>query len=60
MPQHSWPYDYQPNYLVRRVSRCGTIRGVRNQVFGSQTLNEDFVGLDEADDGVNDLYFCVS
>jgi putative transposase len=44
--------------LVRRVSRCGTIRVLRRQVFVSQTLKEDYVGLEEVDDGVYDLYFC--
>jgi len=58
MPTRSEPYDYPGHYLVRRVSRCGTIRVLRNQVFVSQTLNEDYVGLEEVDDGVYDLFFC--
>jgi hypothetical protein len=29
-----------------------------NQVFVSNTLHEDYVGLEEVDDGVYDLYFC--
>jgi hypothetical protein len=52
------PYDYPGHYLVRRVSRCGTIRMQSEQVFVSQTLNEEYVGLEEVDDGVYDLYFC--
>ena len=43
---------------MRRVSRCGTIRVLSNQVFVSQTLTEDYVGLEQVDDGVYDLYFC--
>ena len=58
MPRRIATYDYPGHYLVRRVSRCGTIRVLRNQVFVSQTLNEDYVGLEEVDDGVYDLYFC--
>src|SRR4030067_446840 len=54
----STPYDYPSHYLVRRVSRCGTIRVLHNQVFVSNTLNEDSVGLEEVDDGIYDLYFC--
>ena len=46
------------HYLVRRVSRCGTIRVLRKQVFVSQPLNEDSVGLEEVDDAVYDLFFC--
>ena len=36
----------------------GTIRVLRNQVFVSNTLHEDYVGLEEVDDGVYDLFFC--
>ena len=58
MPKHIGQYDYPSHYLVRRVSRCGTIRVMHKQVFVSQTLNEDFVGLEEVDDGVYDMFFC--
>ena len=58
LPRRLEPYDYPSHYLVRRVSRCGTMRVLHNQVFVSNTLNEDFVGLEEVDDGVYDLFFC--
>jgi len=58
MPTRIAAYDYPMNNLVRRVSRCGTIRVFGNQVFVSQTLNEDYVALEEVDDGLYDLYFC--
>ncbi|HLC20491.1 MAG TPA: hypothetical protein VJM10_00085 [Candidatus Methylomirabilis sp.] len=58
MPMRIEPYDYPSHHLVRRVSRCGTIRVLTNQIFVSQTLNEDYVGLEEVDDGVYDMYFC--
>ena len=51
-------YDYPGHYLVRRVSRSGTIRVFHNQIFVSNTLHEDYVGLEEVDDGVYDLFFC--
>jgi len=57
-PRRLERYEYPGHYLVRRVSRAGTIRVLRNQVFVSNTLNEDYVGLEEVDDGVYDLYFC--
>ena len=58
MPKRIEPYEYPAHYLVRRVSRCGTIRVLGKQVFVSNTLNEDYVGLEEVDDGVYDLFFC--
>jgi transposase InsO family protein len=51
-------YDYPGHFLVRRVSRGGTIRVFGNQPFVSNVLQEDYVGLEEVDDGVYDLYFC--
>ena len=58
MPKRLEPYDYPSHYLVRRVSRCGTIRVLSNQIFVSNTLHNDFVGLEEVDHGVYDLFFC--
>ena len=57
-PRRIEPYDYPSHFLVRRVSRDGTIRVLRNQIFVSNTLHDDFVGLEEIDDAVFDLYFC--
>ena len=58
MPKRIETYDYPAHFLVRRVSRAGTIRVFNNQFFVSNTLQEDYVGLEEVDDGVYDLYFC--
>ena len=58
MPARIEPYDYPAHFLVRRVSRSGTIRVLRNHIFVSNTLQEDYVGLEEVEDGVYDLYFC--
>ena len=58
MPKRSEPYDYPAHFLVRRVSRAGTIRVLSSQIFVSNTLQEENVGLEEVDDGVYDLYFC--
>jgi putative transposase len=58
LPKRIEPYDYPRQYLVRRVSRGGTIRVLRKQIFVSNTLQEDYIGLEEVDDGVYDLYFC--
>jgi hypothetical protein len=58
MPRRIEPYDYPAHHLVRRVSRDGTIRVLGKQIFVSNTLHEDEVGLEEVDDGVYDPYFC--
>jgi hypothetical protein len=58
MPRRIPTYDYPAHFLVRRVSTCGTIRVLHKQLFVSNTLNGDFVGLEEVDEGVYDLYFC--
>jgi len=58
MPKRIETFDYREHFLVRRVSRSGTIRVFHNQVFVSNTLCEDYVGLEEVADGVYDLYFC--
>jgi transposase InsO family protein len=57
-PKKMETYDYPGHYLVRRVSRGGTIRVFGKQPFVSNVLQEDYVGLEEVDDGVYDLYFC--
>jgi putative transposase len=58
MPKKVGVYDYPGHFLVRRVSRAGTIRVFHRQIFVSNTLMEDYVGLEEVADGVFDLYFC--
>jgi putative transposase len=58
MPKRIETYDYPAHFLVRWVSRSGTIRVFHKQVFVSNTLCEDYVGLEEVADGVYDLYFC--
>jgi len=58
MPKRIETYDYPAYFLVRRVSRAGTIRVFHKQIFVSNTLHDDYVGLEEVGDGVYDLYFC--
>jgi putative transposase len=58
MPKRIEAYDCPDHFLVRRVSREGTIRVFRKQIFVSNTLQEEYVGLEEVADGVYDLYFC--
>ena len=58
MPKRFTTYDYPAHYLVRRVSRAGTIRVLNRQFFLSSTLKEHYVGLEEVDTGIFDIYFC--
>ena len=58
LPKRIEPYEYLAHYLMRRVSRAGTIRVFHKQIFVNNTLHEDYVGLEEVDDGVYDLYWC--
>jgi transposase InsO family protein len=58
IPRRLETYDYPSHFLVRRVSRDGTIRLLSKQCFVSNTLHDDFVGLEEIDDGIFDLFFC--
>jgi putative transposase len=58
MPRRIEAFEYPSHYIVRRVSRSGTIRVFGKQFFVSNTLHEDNVGLEEVDDGVYDLFFC--
>ena len=53
LPKRIERYEYPAHYLVRRVSRAGTIRVFHNQIFVSNTLHGDYVGLEEVDDGVH-------
>jgi putative transposase len=57
MPRCIETYEYPPHFIVRRVSRSGTIRVFGKQFFVSNTLHEDNVGLEEVDDGVYDIFF---
>jgi hypothetical protein len=43
---------------VRLVSDCGAIRVRDKQIFVSATLDREYVGLEEVDNGIYDVYFC--
>lgn len=58
MPKRIETYDSPAHFLLKRGSQEGTIRVFHNQVFVSNTLHEDYVGLEERSDGVYVLFFC--
>lgn len=56
MPARVESYDYPGHYIVCFVSKPGTIRIVGNQCFVSSTVVHDYVGLEEVDDGIYDVF----
>lgn len=57
MPEQTPAPEYPAHWEVRRVSRCGTFRIKKQQLFLSQALNEEHIALEETDDGIWSLYF---
>jgi putative transposase len=57
--------EYPAHFEIRKVSRNGGIRWKHSSAVGpnngwlfiTQALNEEFVGLDEVDDGIWAIYF---
>ena len=54
LPEPEYPGPFETRYL----SRSGNIKFKRRQLFVSQALAHEWVGLEETADGVWDLYFC--
>jgi len=57
MPKKMRAYDYPLHVKVRRVSRNGGIRWKHLWVNVSQTLMEEYIGFEEIEDGVHNVYF---
>ena len=57
MPKQTPTPEYPAHWEVRRVSRCGTFRIKKRQLFLSQALNEEHIALEETGDGIWSLYF---
>lgn len=49
--------DYPGHFLVRLVSNAGNFRWHARQIFVSQALAQQWIGLEETDDGVWSMYF---
>ncbi len=58
MPARLPAPEYPGHYLVRRVSRAGTFRFKNRQLFLSDALIHEPIGLEEIEDGLWSLYFC--
>jgi transposase InsO family protein len=57
-PERIAPPEYPGHFEVRRVSRAGTFRLHSGQHFLSQALKDEYIGLEEIQDGLwNILYY---
>jgi putative transposase len=56
-PKKIPPPEYPGHHLVRLVSNAGTFRFNVRQIFLSNALAQEYVGLEETDDGVWGIYF---
>ena len=56
-PDRLPPIDYPAHFEVRRVSENSGIRWKRHWVCVTHTLAREYVGLEEVDDGLWDVYF---
>ena len=58
MPKKLDHFDYPSHFEVRRVSRNSGIRWRKHWVQVSSTLAEEYVGFEEVEDGIHNVYFC--
>ncbi|HDH33978.1 MAG TPA: IS481 family transposase, partial [Nitrospirae bacterium] len=58
MPLKLGHWDYPYHFKVRRVSRTGAIRWQNQRVPVTHTLVEEYIGFEEIDDGVYNVYYC--
>ncbi len=58
MPKRLKHYDYPYHFEVRRVSRNSGIRWKARWVQVSSTLAEEYIGFEEVEDGIHNVYFC--
>lgn len=58
MPKVIQHYDYPSHFEVRLVSKNGGVRWRHRRVPVSSTLIKEYIGFEEVDDGVYNVYFC--
>jgi putative transposase len=49
--------DYPGHLIPRLVSNAGTFRLKHRQMFISQALKQEYIGLEEIDDGIWSIYY---
>jgi hypothetical protein len=58
VPKKLRHFDYPYHFEVRRVSRNSGIRWRKHWVQVSSTLAEEYIGFEEVEDGIYNVYFC--
>ena len=58
MPKKLDHFNYPYHFEVRRVSRNSGIRWRNRWVQVSSTLAEEYIGFEEIEDGIHNVYFC--
>jgi len=58
MPRKLKHWDYPSHYNMRRVSNSGNFRWNTYQVPLSHTLAQEYIGFEEIDDGIYNVYYC--
>jgi hypothetical protein len=58
IPKKLSHFDYPYHFEVRRVSRNSGIRWRNRWVQVSSTLAEEYIGFEEVEDGIHNVYFC--
>jgi hypothetical protein len=58
MPKKLGHWDYPAHFAVRLVSNNGGIRWNHKRVPVSQTLTKEYIGFEEIDDGIYNVYYC--
>ena len=58
MPMKLEHFDYPAHFEVRRVSRNHCVRWKHHYVPVSSTLVEEYIGFEEVDNGIYNVYFC--
>jgi hypothetical protein len=56
-PEEIRPPEYPGHFMVRLVCNAGTFRFKCKQIFISQALKQQYIGLEEVDDGIWSIYF---
>ena len=51
-------WDYPPHFMVRLVSKNGGFRWSSKRVPLTHTLENEYIGLEEIDDGIYNVYYC--
>jgi putative transposase len=58
MPKKLKHFDYPCHFEVRLVSKNSGVRWQHEWVKVSTTLAEEYIGFEEIDDGIHNVYFC--